>query len=635
MGLEAVDSGASQEMIDELRRRGHETEVKTSRDASPAASPAAVTDLGTVASQTAVATHKGQHEASPRVSHWVEVVEDCCLVPTTRALVPASPAAAAGPCSTAAAGKDTVEYRPHSKPRGYRQMHGAVEISGPACPALPPVPAAGANGAHTLCCRLAALLLLLAAFAAGAVLEARIEVVFSGEPWPLTPPPPSPPLTPPPLPPPPLWPPPSLPPPPSPQPPPPPKSPLATFVSAFESHGLLIHSVDGFGSSQGSSSGSFVQRLDHARNLSDVKLDTDCGEHCIAFSYLDPTLPIQPYCPGCLIMVFAATPELWSFVQCAAATDSGSSMRSCCACYWKGSTNCPFRQQQQYDQGYCQEACSADPHDELCHQLAAGCSHSSRDTANPDFGTFACSGSEFLQGSCELCQRPAWCDEHDGPYGGPITEPQQWVDRFMAARVQHKKSHQCKFRRTEKDRFVRTAHAAMSHLKQHWANGWVSGAPLPWNEVRRASLVNGSPLFPTYDSSAPTRSPKPLLTPIFIPPARRASSIQVNFYSGPGMGDLYPAFWRNLVGFVTMHGDDGELARVAHRFQALGLDVPTFRMRVDGNPPGTSSLNWWQPHRRWDLTGHPHFLRLVSSNGGQMCDAGKCTSVGGNCCAPP
>ena len=47
-------------MVDELQRRRHETEVsRAPRDASPAASPAAVTDLVTVASQAAVATRKG------------------------------------------------------------------------------------------------------------------------------------------------------------------------------------------------------------------------------------------------------------------------------------------------------------------------------------------------------------------------------------------------------------------------------------------------------------------------------------------------------------------------------------------------------------------------------------------------
>ena len=153
------------------------------------------------------------------------MVEGCCLVPTTRALVPASPTAAAGPCSTTAAGKDAIEdlgRTGNSKPRGYRQIHEAVEISGPACPAPPPMPAAAASEAHTLCCRdirTAALLLLCVAFAVGAVLQVRIGV-FSGEPRSLAPPPQSPPLTPPPLPSPPLWPPPSLPPPPSPQPPP-------------------------------------------------------------------------------------------------------------------------------------------------------------------------------------------------------------------------------------------------------------------------------------------------------------------------------------------------------------------------------------------------------------------------------
>lgn len=365
---------------------------------------------------------------------------------------------------------------------------------------------------------------------------------------------------------------------------------LSQLLAAFETDGLLIHAVSAFGKDN-----DFGSQLHVAQSLHDVELDRDCGQHCIAFSLLHPTLPIQPYCPECPTLVFAANADLWSYVQCAAPTDSGTAYRSCCSCLWRRGDDpkwCPIRGLDRFDQGYCRAACTEDPTDELCHQLAAGCSHSVWNTRNREFGARACSDDAVRGGDCGLCSEPAWCDDDGRPtaYGNPITTPQQWMDRFMvhASNTQH---HQCKFKRSQKSAFVATTHAAMARLKAHWRNGWgPEGGALPWNEV--------------------------------------------NMYSGPGDGGLQAALMRNLVGVMTMRrgrGDD-DIRRIARRLAELGLEVPTFEMDIEGNPPFNSQLRSWRPQARISLERAPHRLRQTS--GREMCDASRCTSLGSDCCAP-
>ena len=150
--------------------------------------------------------------------------------------------------------------------------------------------------------------------------------------------------------------------------------------------------------------------------------------------------------------------------------------------------------------------------------------------------------------------------------------------------------HQCKFKRSQKEAFVTTSHTAMVYLKQHWKNGWWGGTALPWNEV--------------------------------------------NMYSGPGEGDLHPALMRNLLGLLTSrNGNIDDLHRLAARFGELGLEVPVFQLDIEGDAPFRSTLDHWDPQHRINLQLAPHWLKQVPSL--KECqDLSKCTSVGGDCCAP-
>ena len=65
-------------------------------------------------------------------------------------------------------------------------------------------------------------------------------------------------------------------------------------------------------------------------------LETDCGTWCSAYTYLNEDIPLVPVgYPGFYSSVgfaYEAVPEVWTKMQCAAASDSSSTTRACCTC---------------------------------------------------------------------------------------------------------------------------------------------------------------------------------------------------------------------------------------------------------------------------------------------------------------
>ena len=338
---------------------------------------------------------------------------------------------------------------------------------------------------------------------------------------------------------------------------------MADLLDAFEEDGLLIHSLQG--------NSDWPNRLAAATTLDDVGFDTDCGAHCVALSLLHPQLPVQAYCPRCITLVFRAGADLWRrYVQCAAVTDSNSGNRACCACYepqW-----CPFGGMDRMDSGYCASAC-VDPTDATCQALAAGCGFNLRDIGNDIFGTRKCSENQVKRGTCGLCTQPAWCDDggvlladgsYASPYGKPIDTLTLWQTKMEKQGV-WLQDHQCKFRASQKDAFVATAHA---HMKTQKRQGHVVG--FSWNEV--------------------------------------------NFYSDGGIADggFAAAMLRNLVGVMVIREngqdwhqpDDRTLSAIIRQLARLNITVPKLKLRIGGH----INLDEWDPTRSVNLRGMPYHL---------------------------
>ena len=187
------------------------------------------------------------------------------------------------------------------------------------------------------------------------------------QPWVASPPPPP---LPPPLPPPP--PPSPLPPPLSPGPPPPPplkpgmSAAYSRLVNAFETNGVLAKVTSCHGRWCDSD-----QNWEHAhRWLQTVMspsfttlpppVENDCGTFCAAFSFLSPRIPLTPFgfmgFQSGVMLLYDASPEVWSQVQCMSTTDRFTTSRVCCEC--GDSEHCPYRDYQKPSQPYCETTSS-------------------------------------------------------------------------------------------------------------------------------------------------------------------------------------------------------------------------------------------------------------------------------------
>jgi len=154
-----------QEMVDELQRRRHETEVsRAPRDASPAASPAAVTDLVTVASQAAVATRKGASTGTAnalphrkqRGTRFTQMMQEGAFVeigstPSSKwPALPAPTAPLSPPPPPANASAGAGESHGQGSDRGWRQCKSHCQKLAAALSAITAVFVSGIVAGHLL-----------------------------------------------------------------------------------------------------------------------------------------------------------------------------------------------------------------------------------------------------------------------------------------------------------------------------------------------------------------------------------------------------------------------------------------------------------------------------------------------------
>ena len=192
---------------------------------------------------------------------------------------------------------------------------------------------------------------------------------------------------------------------------------------------------------------------------------------------------------------------------------------------------------------------------------------------NDIFGTRKCSENQVKRGTCGLCTQPAWCDDggvlladgsYASPYGKPIDTLTLWQTKMEKQGV-WLQDHQCKFRASQKDAFVATAHA---HMKTQKRQGHVVG--FSWNEV--------------------------------------------NFYSDGGIADgrFAAAMLRNLVGVMVIREngqdwhqpDDRTLGAIIRQLARLNITVPKLKLRIGGH----INLDEWDPTRSVNLRGMPYHL---------------------------
>ena len=187
-----------------------------------------------------------------------------------------------------------------------------------------------------------------------------------------------------------------------------------------------------------------------------------------------------------------------------------------------------------------------------------------------------CNEWDVKGGSCELCQRPAWCDDgglkdprtgqYYSAYGAPIDSDERWLQAFDHPWI-WLQDRQCKFKNSQRDAFVARAHA-------HFAREKRTKAVLANLEHGEVNTEHGF----TWN--------------------------EVNMYSGWGDGGLQASLMRNLIGLVDMQGDGGKLDALAHKFAQLGKHVPRFVMRTDGY----NRLDSWDPLQGADLRARPYHI---------------------------
>lgn len=357
------------------------------------------------------------------------------------------------------------------------------------------------------------------------------------------------------------------------------RSSLSALNEAFAGHGLLVHMTS---DATGAEAGWYKQAL-RATDLRNFPVHKGCGKWCTAFSFVSRELPLSVYFgekgQGSRAgLAFAATQTLWRFVQCAAAVDSNSAERACCACHEPkfcpigGGAALPAD-----DSGYCRDACAAGDHSR-CHALAAGCGFNVDELAryNGAAKTWAggggCSGAAIRSGSCAFCEQPKWCDDADlaarklGPGAGSIRSAADWLRVFGGPPGERRvgddpNRNQCKFKGSQRSLFVATARAY--NAAHHPGEG-------------------------TYN--------------------------EVNMYVGPGDGGVRQSLMEALVAIVVFRREPGRLSaadddaelrpwqRLAAHLSRLGLHVPLVRL---------SPSSRWAPARAVNLSAPEHDVELV------------------------
>ena len=342
---------------------------------------------------------------------------------------------------------------------------------------------------------------------------------------------------------------------------------LVRVTSAFQSHGLLTHSVGG--------GSRWMQDLMRTSSRHDFTVERDCGEHCSAFTLLHPDLPLSVFASGDghdngIGLAFEASDEVWdTAVQCMSVLDSNSANRACCACFER--QYCPLPSLNQRDSGYCHAACSGGGAAEQlrCKQLAAGCGVNTMTAHWERFpGQAQCSEQEIRDGRCRMCERPQWCADPGSAgfaFGGHADTPEKWLELFF-----HKPfpgTRQCKYKPSQKEAWIETARE--------------------YNRRRQTDTDN-----------------------------EPALENEVNLYVGPGDGGVEAALAKHFVGLLFFRTSTGQQARdlgVLRRLRdhlsgSLGWQVPIYA--VTNEPPG--QLRHWNHAHKLDLRAAPYNLQLVS-----------------------
>ena len=196
---------------------------------------------------------------------------------------------------------------------------------------------------------------------------------------------------------------------------------MQRVLDAFDQHGLLVHKFKD----------TWAKQALAARTLDALPMESDCGSHdgCAGFSLLHQRLPVSVYQGSGAATLHSASPEqLWQHVQCASATDSDSTSRSCCAF---GALSCRGG-----------DACDAE-----CRLLAAGCGAVLESKQGGH-----CSKSQMQSGHCASCTGPDWCDAD-----GRNVTPAAFGPRYRGNGIHS----QCKWKASEKAQLleVRTPRA--------------------------------------------------------------------------------------------------------------------------------------------------------------------------------
>eukprot|EP00966_Prymnesium_polylepis_P108735 2517414-Prymnesium_polylepis.2 len=165
---------------------------------------------------------------------------------------------------------------------------------------------------------------------------------------------------------------------------------------------------------------------------------------------------------------------------------------------------------------------------------------------------------------------PLWCDD-PSPFGyhGSISNAEDWMRKFYHQDgppfVHEQGVRQCKWKRSQKDKFIDTMRAHYIQRKWEGLNEWYFGTL--WNEV--------------------------------------------NLYVGPGDGGVEQIMWDSLIGLVfvrnTGNADDlGNMRELAAHIKTLGRDVPMFAINA-----GMDCLKWWDQDVTMDLLAAPYNLEQI------------------------
>lgn len=325
-------------------------------------------------------------------------------------------------------------------------------------------------------------------------------------------------------------------------------------MQAFAEHGLLLHR---FGWTD------WESRTLAAETIQEVPVDTDCGTHCSAFSYIHPRLPVEHFTGFGPATIHVADPDLWSHVQCAAVTDSDSANRACCACFqpsW-----CPWSGISKNDSGYCREC---DDESERCKALAAGCGVNlvdlKRRLSRDDSGVITCTARDVRAGTCKACTRALWCDDGNG--GGPwahtpAVSAAGFTRRYVYVQPQYR---QCKWKGSQLTQFVDASIRFYGEVRKKTSSGHRRHPQVHiWNEL----------------------------------------NMYVGMHTQPALArTLVGILWANP-GFKYGHDYGSFLGRLsAHLSNLKGRPIPVFTIGMERD-----ALDWWEPGLRVvDLHLAPH-----------------------------